>query len=436
MSADTAEATVESLNHDARGVARVAGKVTFIDGALPGETVRFRYVNKHDRFDSGIVTEIVQPSMERVEPRCPHFGICGGCALQHLDPGAQLAAKQQVLADSLTHIGKLQPAGWLPPLIGPVWGYRRRARVGARMVPKKGGLLLGFRERRRSFITPLHTCPVLPPTISALLPALRDCLERLSHPDRVPQIELAEGDNATALVIRHLVSLTAEDKARLAEFGVRHDLQIWLQPGAPNTASPLTPSEPQPLYYRLPEFDVVIQFAPTEFVQVNHEVNRVMVSQALALLDPQPHETVLDLFCGLGNFSLPLARRAARVLGLEVDAQAAARARDNAEHNAIFNAEFRVANLYDEASAVAPWAEFRCDKLLLDPPRTGALEAIKRLTTPLPGRIVYVSCNPATLARDAAYLVHVLGYRLASAGVLDMFPHTSHVESMALFVQS
>lgn len=433
---DSAIATIESLNHDARGVARVHGKVTFIEGALPGEVVRFRYLKRRSRYDSGVLLEVLTPSPDRVSPRCPHFGVCGGCSLQHLELGAQLSAKQRVLADALTRIGKVEPGTWLAPLAGPGWGYRRRARLGVRLVPRKGGVLVGFRERRRSFITALSECPILEERVSRLLPDLRTLIAGLSCPDRIPQIEVAVADNAIALVFRHLVALAAPDFEQLSAFGERHGLQVYLQGGGPDTVAPLSPRAPEALCYRLPEQGVTLHFGPADFVQVNAEVNRQMVSRALTLLELRSSDQLLDLFCGLGNFTLPAARRCARVLGIEADAAAAATARNNAALNGIANVEFRVADLYDGNATQDPWDGFRFDKLLLDPPRSGAMEALKRLRPPLPPRIVYVSCSPATLARDAGYLVQALGYRLAAAGVLDMFPHTSHVESMALFVQS
>jgi 23S rRNA (uracil1939-C5)-methyltransferase len=435
-SGDTGVATIESLNHDARGVARVNGKVTFIEGALPGESVRFRYLNRRKSYDNAVLLDVLTPSPDRIAPRCPHFGVCGGCSLQHLRLSAQLAAKQRVLADSLGHIGKVEPETWLAPLAGQEWGYRRRARLGVRLVPKKGGVLVGFRERRRSFVTNLSECPVLEDRVSRLLPGLRALIAGLSCPDRIPQIEVAVADNAVALVFRHLVALVSTDLEQLSAFGERHGLQIYLQGAGPDSVAPLSPRAPEALCYRLPEQDVTIRFGPADFVQVNGEVNRQMVAQALKLLELKPADRVLDLFCGLGNFTLPLARRCQQVLGIEADGTAVAAARANAALNAIANVEFRVGNLYDEGARQGPWDEFQFDKLLLDPPRSGAIEVLKRLRAPLPRRIVYVSCSPATLARDAEYLVHALGYRLVAAGVMDMFPHTSHVESMAVFVQS
>ena len=428
---DTASAVIESLNHEGHGVARIEGKAVFIEGALPGETVRFRYHNKHKTYDTGRVIEVVQPSPERVTPRCRHFGVCGGCSLQYMRPEAQLAAKQQILSDALQRIGKVAPENWLPPLSGPAWGYRRRARLGVRHVSKKGGVLVGFREKRRSYITPLTVCEVLDPLISALLPELHDLIAALSCPTQLPQIEVAVGENVRALVFRHLAPFTEADVAALRSFGEQHSLYIYAEPNKPEPIHALWPAHPEPLYYTLPEFDIRMEFSPTDFIQINAELNRAIVSTAVRLLDPQPNETVLDLFCGLGNFSLPLARRAERVVGVEADAPLLEKARKAAARNGLANAEFRAANLYDE-QASTPWGDVRFDKWLLDPPRTGALEVLRRLPeTGAPQRILYISCNPATLARDSALLVQ-RGYRLKSAGVADMFPHTSHVEALAL----
>ncbi|HEX9625593.1 MAG TPA: 23S rRNA (uracil(1939)-C(5))-methyltransferase RlmD [Acidiferrobacterales bacterium] len=437
---DTAVARVESLNHDGIGVAHVDGKAVFIDGALPGETVRFRYHDKKRRYDTGGVLEVLAASPDRVVPRCPVFGVCGGCSLQHLASAAQLPAKQQVLRDDLERIGKVEPERWLEPLTGPAWGYRRRARLGARLVEKKGGVLVGFREKRKSYITPLQSCEVLHPRVAALLPALRDLIASLSCPNRVPQIEVAVGDGAeepqAALVFRHLEPFTDADRAALRAFGATHSVQIHLQGGAPDAIEPLWPQPAPPLSYRLPDHDLTLRFQPTDFIQVNGEINRRLVNRALELLAPAPEDRVLDLFCGIGNFTLPLARRAGRVLGLEADAGLVARAWDNARLNGIGNVEFGAADLYAEEGA-APWGGERFTLWLLDPPRTGAMEAVKHLPDDGggPRRILYVSCNPATLARDSELLVHVKGYRLEAAGALDMFPQTSHVEALALFVR-
>lgn len=431
---DTAVATIESLSHDSRGVARIQGKTAFIEDALPGEQVRFRYHNKHKNYDTGGTLEVLQASPDRVSPPCPYFGTCGGCNLQHLRPEAQIAAKQQVLEGNLKHLGKVEPETWLAPLTGPAWGYRRRARPGVRLVPSKGGVLVGFRARRQNHITHLDSCMVLEPKISGLLPELRELISRLSCANRIPQVEIAVGDNASALVFRHLVPLNDQDRKLLCDFGERHTLQIFVQPGNPDTATALWPESPEALYYRLPEHNVEIRFRPTDFVQVNFDVNRKMINQAIALLDLQGDEQVLDLFCGLGNFSLPLARRAKHVLGIEAEPGLVEGARSNATLNGIDNVTFMAADLY-LAGKPTPWGDYRADKVLLDPPRSGAAEVLKHFSEPYPQRLVYVSCYPATLARDSEYLVHTLGYRLAAAGVMDMFPQTSHVESMALFVR-
>ena len=431
---DTAVATIESLSHDSRGVARIQGKTVFIEDALPGEEVRFRYHNKHKNYDTGGMLEVLQASPDRVPAPCPTFGTCGGCNLQHLRPEAQIAAKQQVLEGNLKHLGKVEPEAWLPPLTGPAWGYRRRARPGVRLVPSKGGVLVGFRARRQNHITHMDSCMVLEPKISSLLPELRELISRFSCANRIPQVEIAVGDNASALIFRHLVPLNDQDRKLLCDFGERHALQIFVQPGNADTAVALWPDSPEALYYRLPEHDVEIRFRPTDFVQVNFDVNRKMINQAIALLDLQGDEQVLDLFCGLGNFTLPLARRAKHVLGIEAESGLIEGARRNATLNGIDNVTFTAADLY-LAGKPTPWGDYRADKVLLDPPRSGAAEVLKHFSEPYPQRLVYVSCYPATLARDSEYLVHTLGYRLAAVGVMDMFPQTSHVESMALFVR-
>lgn len=431
--AETAVAIVTSLSHDGRGVARLEGKAVFIDGALPGERVRFRYLHRRKRHDSGRLVEVLEASPDRTVPPCPHYGTCGGCDLQHLHPQSQLQTKQRVLAEQLERLGKIKPEAWLAPITGPALGYRRRARLGVYFVPGKG-VVIGFRQRHKSYLADLDTCPVLEPKISALLPELHRLVDQLSCRDRLPQIEIAVGDEAAALVFRHLVPLTEQDKALLVAFGQRHEVCVYQQPDRPSSIAALWPAKPEVLFYRLPIFDVKIAFEPSDFIQINSAVNQAMVARAIELLAPQSHETVLDLFSGLGNFTLPLARRARQVLGVEGEALLVKRARDNARLNNIGNAEFVAANLYQENAAPA-WAGFRADKLLLDPPRGGAMEAIKNLSEPLPSRIVYISCYPATLARDSEYLVHVLGYRLAIVGVMDMFPQTSHVETMAMFTR-
>ncbi|MGH8699345.1 MAG: 23S rRNA (uracil(1939)-C(5))-methyltransferase RlmD, partial [Burkholderiales bacterium] len=360
-----------------------------------------------------------------------HFGTCGGCAIQHLDPRAQVATKQRVLEDALWHVGKLRAEGLLAPIHGPAWGYRRRARLSVRFVEKKGGALVGFRERKSTYVADITSCDVLPPSIAALLVPLRGLVGALSIHDRVPQIEVAVGEAVTVLVLRVLEPPTSADEAALKRFADVHGVQLWLQPGRPDSARPLHPLDSPPLYYTLPEFGVQVHFLPTDFTQVNYDVNAVLVRRALRLLAPRPGERILDLFCGLGNFALPIARSGAAVTGIDVNAGLIERARDNARRNGLA-VEFAVADLFDAAAcARLP----RWDAMLLDPPREGAIEIIKALADGAPGRIVYVSCDPATLARDAGVLVHRNGYRLAAAGVVNMFPHTGHVESIALFAR-
>ena len=426
-------ALVESLDHDGRGVAHVEGKTVFIDGALPGEQVEYSVYRKRPTYDQAQVSRILRPSAQRVTPRCPHFGVCGGCSMQHLDSTAQTAAKQRVMEDALWHLGRLRPDTIFPAIHGPFWGYRYRARIGVRLVPKKGGVLVGFHERRSSYIADMRSCEVLPRSISELLPKLRELVGKLSIPDRLPQIEIAVGEGVTVLVFRNLLPLTTDDNAHLAAFGDAHGVQIWLQPGGPDTVQRLHPQDAPGLRYTLPEFDLSLDFLPNDFTQVNVAINRLLIRRALHLLDPQPGERIADLFCGLGNFSLPIARRGARVVGVEGSETLVGRAGDNARRNGLESAcEFHAANLFeateDSLAALGP-----LDKILIDPPREGAIAVVKALGPTAPGRIVYVSCNPATLARDAAVLVHEKGYRLKGAGIANMFPQTSHVESIALF---
>lgn len=419
---------IESLDAEGRGVARNAeGKVVFVEGALPGERVSYQRVTGKRKFDIARVTSVLEASGSRRQPQCPHFGLCGGCATQHADSRTQMAAKQRWLEDNLERIGKVRAETLLPIIYGAEWGYRRRARLSVRYVPSRGGVLVGFRERRSSFIAQMSECHVLPPRVSALIAPLKALVDRLSVRARVPQIELAAGDNATALVFRHLEPLTEADVAFLRGFAREHSIHVWVQAGGPETARPLEPATSE-LYYELPEFGVRIGFRPTDFTQVNYEVNRVLVARAVRLLDPQPGERVADLFCGLGNFSLPLARRGAAVVGFEGNRELVERARDNASANRVV-AQFEVADLFKTGiGAFGPFA-----KILLDPPREGAIELVKALPADWPRRMVYVSCDPATLARDAAVLVQTKGFRLAAAGVVNMFPHTAHVESIALF---
>lgn len=428
-------AEIESLDHEGRGVAHVDGKVVFIDGALPGERVSYTSFRSKSKYENARADTILKPSSQRVTPACPHFGVCGGCSMQHLDIGAQAAAKQRVLEDAFWHIARLRPESILPPIIGPGWGYRRRARLTVRKVVKKGGVLVGFHEKRSSYVADMSSCAVLPAPISALLPKLRKLVDALSIAERLPQIEVAAGDGPTVLVLRILEPLTPRDEDLLRAFADEHGVTLWLQPGGPDTAALFHPvGAPQP-FYRLPDFDVTLRFRPTDFTQVNHDVNRVLVRKALGLLDVRPGENIADMFCGLGNFTLPLARMGAHVVGVEGSAALVARARENALLNGLEGyIEYHVANLFEVSpERFSAWGRF--DKMLVDPPREGAVELAKSLDETAPSRIVYVSCNPATLARDAAILVHEKGFRLVAAGIANMFPHTSHVESIALFVR-
>jgi len=427
------EAFVESLDHEGLGVAHVDGKVTFIEGAVTGERVRFARRKSGVSFDVGIVTEVLRPSALRTDPRCAYFGVCGGCAMQHVDAAVQVAAKQRVLEDNLARLGKVVPDRVLPPIVGPAWGYRNRARLSARYVAKKDGVLVGFRERRSTYVADMLSCEVLPPALAALLPALRALFTSMRLRERIPQVEVAVGDAVTVLVLRHLDPLPDDDAAKLRDFADLHGIQWWLQPAGPDSVLPFHPLDAPPLDYSLPEFGVRLRFGPTEFTQVNAAVNAVLVKRAVNMLDPRPGERVADLFCGLGNFSLPIAARGAEVIGMEGSASLVRRATDNAALNGLEErARFVTWDLYaDGGGALARLG--RIDKLLIDPPRDGAMEICKALGDDGPSRIVYVSCSPATLARNAGVLVNVKGYRLAAAGVVNMFPHTGHVESIACF---
>jgi 23S rRNA (uracil1939-C5)-methyltransferase len=428
------EAVIESIDHEGVGVAHVEGKVTFIDGGVTGERVLFARRRSRGNFDLGTVTEVLRESSQRVTPRCRFYGTCGGCAMQHVDAFAQVAAKQRVLEDNLARLGKVKPERILPPVIGPLWGYRNRARLSVHYVAKKGGVLVGFHERKSSFVADTSSCEVLPAHVSRLIPELREMFTAMKLRDRLPQLELAVGEDITVFVLRNLDPLPEEDAARLRDFADRHGIQWWLQPKGPDTAHPFHPLEAPVLDYRLPEFGLRLGFRPTDFTQVNAGVNRVLVKRAFDLLDPRPGERVGDLFCGLGNFSLALATSGADVVGMEGSPSLVARATQNAKANGLEpRATFIAHDLYTDAEGalrrLGP-----VDKLLIDPPRDGAMEICKGLPdSGPPSRIVYVSCSPSTLARDAGVLVNVKGYRLAAAGVVNMFPHTGHVESIALF---
>ncbi len=424
-------ARIEDLAHDGRGIARIDGKAVFIHDALPGETVEFRYTGRHSQYDEGRLLRLLETSPDRVEPGCAHFGVCGGCGLQHLAAGRQIDYKQDWLLSNLDRIAHVKPDTILPPLIGQYWGYRHKARLGVKYVAKKGRVLVGFREREKPFVADLTHCEVLHSRVGGLLAPLGKLIGGLSIAQRLPQIEVAVGDEAVALSFRVLATPTLADLECLRSFGQRHAIQIWLQPEGPASSHALWPEDAR-LSYRLPEYDLELCFLPYHFTQVNNGLNRLMVSQALELLDPQPHERILDLFCGLGNFTLALARRATQVVGVEGDGSLVEWAQTNARHNGVGNANFQVADLSREVTGQA-WYRQPYDQVLLDPPRSGALAMIAPLAALAPRRMVYVSCHPATLARDAAVLVHQHGYRLTRAGVMDMFPHTAHVESIAVF---
>ena len=426
---------IESLDHEGHGVARAGGKVVFVDGALPGEEVTYRTLRRKPSFDSAQAEAVLRRSAWRVEPRCPHFGQCGGCSLQHLDFAAQVAAKQRTLEDSLWHIGKVRPERVSAPVYGRPWEYRHRARLSVRYVAKKGGVLVGFHEKRSSYVADMRSCAVLPRRISDLIEPLRALMDRLSIRERLPQIEVACGEAVDVLVLRVLEPPSAADEALLREFADRQGVQLWLQPKGPDSARPFHPLQAPALDYSLPEFAINMPFRPTEFTQVNLPLNRILVRRALQLLRPRPGERIADFFCGLGNFALPIARGGASVVGYEGSVALLDRAEANARHNGLEAAlSFVVADLFQ---ATPGWVEGQgpFDKWLVDPPRDGAVELVKALPAGegAPRRIVYVSCNPATLARDAGILAHVKGYRLREAGVVNMFPHTSHVESVALF---
>lgn len=426
-------AKIESLDHEGQGVAHVEGKTIFIDGALPYELVHYASYRKKPSFEKAQVTRIARESFIRTQPKCRHFGVCGGCSMQHVENHAQVAIKQRVLEDNMAHIAKTRPEQMLAPIYGPSWGYRYRARISARYVAKKGQVLVGFHEKRSSFIADMQSCEVLPAHVSALLMPLRDLIGSLSIQSRMPQIEIAVGSDVTVLVMRIMDPLNSADETLLRQFADTHTVQFWLQPKGPETAYPFYPLDAPALSYALPEFGLTMPFRPTEFTQVNPAINQAMVKRAMDLLDPRPGERIADMFCGLGNFTLPIARRGAQVLGIEGSEGLVARAIENAEYNQLSHlADFQVADLFDVTSAsLAALGHF--DKMLIDPPREGAMALVTAFGEDAPRRIVYVSCNPATLARDTAILVHTKGYQLKACGVVNMFPQTSHVESVALF---
>lgn len=437
----SAYATIESLSHDARGVAHVNGKAVFIDGALPGEEVLFCYLKRKANYDEGSTVHVIKASPERVSPGCAHFGVCGGCSLQHMVAETQIHAKQQVLLDNLKHIGNVEAEQLLPLMTGPLWGYRRKARLGVKYVIKKEKVLVGFREKSSPYLADLERCEVLHPSVGEQLNALKKLVGDLSIYMKIPQIEIAVGDDATAMVIRHLEPFIDSDIDQLRQFAQQHKVLLYLQPKGPDTVHLLWPEGAKAnsntaLCYRLPAHNIEYRFGPMNFVQVNAEINRKMIDRVITLLDLQPEDRVMDLFCGLGNFTLSMARRVASIVGIEGDEPLVELARYNAEHNGIDNAEFYAADLSKpELLSQVGFAleNQQFDKVLLDPARAGALEMMAPLAKLAPKLIVYVSCNPATLARDADELVNKHGYRMTHVGVMDMFPHTSHVEAIALF---
>ena len=422
------------LSHDGRGVARregEGGKVTFITGALPGEVVSAEPTARNRHFDEARTLEVLQPSPQRVTPRCPHFGVCAGCVLQHLEESQQIVAKQRVLTDNLTRIGHVTPGKVLPPLVGDSWGYRRKGRFSVRRVEKKDKTLVGFREQDPRFVADLSQCLTVIPEIGSKVGAMAAFIETLDGKRDIPQIEFIAGDEAIMLTIRHMQPLTEADRAAWTAFGQEHGFAVSLQPGGVESVQPLWPVE-VPLSFKLAPWDVELAFRPLDFIQVNASLNVKMIALALELLEAGPDERVLDLFCGLGNFTLPLARTVREVVGVEGDPGLVARARENAERNGLSNAQFHAADLTQDQRQT-PWMRQGFDKLLLDPPRSGAIEVLQQLPLKQFKRIVYVSCHPGSLARDAGYLVNEQGFTLVSAGAMDMFPHTAHVESIAVF---
>lgn len=428
------EATIESLSPEGRGVAHIEGKVVFVDFALPGEIIEFKYTRTSKNFDEARAMNIIKASEDRVEPVCEHFGVCGGCSMQHQEHEAQIRSKQHSLMQQFEFMAHTQPENILPPLRGPVLHYRQKARLGVKYVHKKGKVLVGFREKGNAFLADLTRCPVLHESVGNHLTDLSDLIMNMQARETIPQIEVAISDTKTALVFRHLEDLIDSDKDALSGFAQQHDLQILLQSGGPDTVVPLWPENPAPLSYTLQEQQITIEFQPNDFTQVNSEVNQAMVSSALKMLELSPEDKVLDLFCGLGNFTLAMAKECAEVTGVEGAQSMVVKARDNAKSNKIENTAFFAADLSVDISA-EPWLKQKYDKVLLDPPRSGAMEMLKYIGKLGAKRIVYVSCNPATLARDTNTLVNEYGYTLQDAGVMDMFPHTAHVESIALFTK-
>lgn len=429
------EARVEALSAEGRGIAHVDDRTVFIDQALAGERVVFKYTRLKKNIAEGRAVEVLESSASRVIPKCKAFEMCGGCALQHMSSNAQLEHKQKTFLEHLEHIAGVAPTNLLEPITGPFWSYRHKARLGVRYVPKKEKVLVGFRERSSSFITDTERCEILHESVGGIITDLSECIGRMDLKRQIPQIEVAIGDNQTVLVVRHLEPLPDTDKALLCELAEKYSLVIYLQAGSPDELEPLLPEQPEVLFYDLPEYDLRIEFHPLDFTQVNPVINRKMLAKATGFLNLGENDQVLDLFCGLGNFSLPMAKQCAHVTAVEGSLAMVKKGRDNAVNNNIDNVEFVFADLYSDDIASAPWLKKKYNKILLDPPRSGASEVLKYLGKMKAEIIVYVSCHPATLARDAGVLVNELGYTLTDAGILDMFPHTTHVESMAVFTK-
>ena len=425
-------ASIERLTPEGRGVAHIDGKVTFIEYALPGEQVMMQYTRNSSKFDEGKAVEVIHASAERAQPLCAHFGLCGGCSLQHMNADAQINSKQQALLDQLQYLANVQPETILSPLRGPLWGYRHKARLGVKFVFKKNKVLVGFREKAESLLADISHCKVLHPSVGEKLEELSQLIMGMAARSTIPQIEVAVSDSATALIFRHLEPLSESDQQALIQFAQQHNFHIYLQSAGPDSICPLWPAQADTLRYRLDNHNITIEFSPDDFTQVNPEINRQMLDRALTLLDLKADEKVLDLFCGLGNFTLPMARQCAQVTGVEGAVSMVVKARHNAQINGLENVEFHAADLAGDLTGY-PWLNQQYDKILLDPPRSGAMSMLKHLGKLGASRIVYVSCSVATLARDTQVLVHEFGYKLTAAGVMDMFPHTAHVESIAVF---
>ena len=431
LPAETLSATIESLSHEGRGIAHINGKTVFIDGALPGEEVQFRYTRKRVQFDEGRMVDVVESSALRVEPRCRHYALCGGCSLMHLHCEQQILHKQSVLLEHLQHIGGLEPERVIPPLSASQWGYRRKARMGVKYVAGKEKVLVGFREKNSRYIADIDSCEVLHPFLGEIIGQLKELIRGLSVYRHIPQLEVAVSDAFAAIIIRHIAPLTESDMRVLGEYEKTRPVRFYLQPAGLDSVHSLSDQDEQDLYYRLDNHDVSVEFSPVDFTQVNFDLNPLLVDRVISLLDLSAADTVLDLFCGLGNFTLPIARYANFATGVEGSEELVRRANRNAQKNSLSNVDFRACDLSGQDAAEVLGQDY--NKVLLDPPRSGAQEIIEQLDLQRVEKLVYVSCNPATLARDAGILVKQAGFSLKAAGVMDMFPHTSHVESIALF---